>query len=83
MVAFDNEFIDKVNLPREVRERFLNGFNYKRSGDIQVVLKPGHLYSWGNNTGSTHGSWHPYDSHIPYSGWAGVFKKGKAIKSVT
>lgn len=80
LVAFDNEFIDKVNLPREVRERFLNGFNYKRSGDIQVVLKPGHLYSWGNNTGSTHGSWHPYDSHIPllWMGWG--IQKGKSNK---
>src|SRR5690606_29727739 len=35
LIAFDNEEISEVNLPLEVRERFLNGFNHKRGGDIQ------------------------------------------------
>lgn len=80
LLAFDNEEIEKVNLPREVRERFLNGFNYKRGGDIQVVLKPGNLYGRADGTGTTHGSWHPYDSHIPllWMGWG--IQKGKSNK---
>ncbi len=78
LVAFDNEEIDEINLPLEVRERFLNGYNYKRSGDIQVVVKPGNFYGYGNGTGSTHGSWYPYDSHIPllWMGWG--INKGRS-----
>lgn len=79
LIAFDNEEISEVNLPKEVRERFLNGFNHKRGGDIQIVLKPGNLN--GNqysSTGTTHGSWYTYDSHIPllWMGWG--IKKGKS-----
>lgn len=78
LVAFDNEHISEVNLPKEVRELFQKGFNYKRGGDIQIVIKPGNLYGSATSTGTTHGSWYPYDSHIPllWMGW-GV-KKGKS-----
>lgn len=80
LMAFDNDNISKVNLPQVVRERFLNGFNKKRSGDVQIVLKAGNLFGKENGTGTTHGSWHPYDSHIPlvFMGW-GV-QKGKSNK---
>ena len=69
LVAFDMDDISEVNLPTEVKERFLKGFNQKLSGDIQIVLKPG-LFN-GYQTGTTHGSWNPYDAHIPFvmMGW--------------
>lgn len=78
LIAFDNEEISEVNLPKEVRERFLNGYNHKRGGDIQMVLKPGSLFGSPNGTGTTHGSWYPYDSHIPllWMGWG--IKQGKS-----
>lgn len=78
LIAFDNEEISEVNLPMEVRERFLNGYNHKRGGDIQMVLKPGSLFGSPNGTGTTHGSWYPYDSHIPllWMGWG--IKQGKS-----
>lgn len=46
-----------------------NGYYPSRSGDIQVVLKPGYID--GGSTGTTHGLWNPYDSHIPlvWYGW--------------
>ena len=46
-----------------------NGYNATRSGDIQIILKPG--YYEGGNTGTTHGLWNPYDAHIPllFYGW--------------
>lgn len=76
LLAFDNEKISEANLPKEVRELFLNGYNTKRGGDIQIVLKAGYFY--GGATGTTHGSWHPYDSHIPlvWMGWG--IKNGKS-----
>jgi hypothetical protein len=46
-----------------------------RSGDIQMVLKPGYIE--GGATGTTHGLWYKYDAHIPllFYGWG--IKKGK------
>jgi phosphopentomutase len=43
-----------------------------------MVLKPGSLFGSPNSTGSTHGSWYPYDSHIPllWMGWG--IKQGKS-----
>jgi predicted AlkP superfamily pyrophosphatase or phosphodiesterase len=69
LLAFDCSDISAANLPSAVRERFLQGYHTKRGGDIQLVLKP--HYFFGGRTGTTHGSWYPYDSHIPllWMGW--------------
>lgn len=47
-----------------------NGYNVKRSGDIQFVLKPGYLTGY-MKTGTGHGGPYPYDRHIPlvWMGW--------------
>ena len=78
--AFDNNNISSANLPWEVRERFINGFNNKRAGDVQVILNSGYL-SWGT-TGSSHGTWYPYDSHIPvvFMGWG--IKQGRLTRDI-
>lgn len=69
MDAFDYHEMEEVILPAPVKEMFANGYNRKRAGDIQLLLKPG--YFFGGTTGTTHGSWYPYDSHIPvvFMGW--------------
>jgi predicted AlkP superfamily pyrophosphatase or phosphodiesterase len=76
------KFVDKAfpfenigTLPDFIRMQAMNGYNVKRSGDIQIIFKPG--YMGGRGIGTTHGSWNPYDSHIPllFYGW-GV-KHGK------
>lgn len=64
--------IDKMYaepLPEKQRTLFTNGFYRKRGGDIQLVLKPGYVAGWP--TGTTHGLWNPYDTHIPllFYGW--------------
>ncbi|HVZ26799.1 MAG TPA: alkaline phosphatase PafA, partial [Sediminibacterium sp.] len=52
-----------------LREKLANGYYPQRSGDIQVILKPGYIE--GEKTGTTHGLWYPYDAHIPlvWYGW--------------
>jgi len=70
--------LDKVGesaLPSPQKQMMMNGYNPKRSGDIQFVFKPG--YFDGGKRGTTHGLWNPYDAHIPclFFGW-GV-KPGK------
>lgn len=77
-VAFvaDMDKLSEASLPEKIKTMVLNGYNYKRSGDIQVILEPQWYDGYGYKTGTTHGAWNPYDSHIPlvFMGW-GV-KKG-------
>ncbi|MEJ0106281.1 MAG: alkaline phosphatase PafA [Bacteroidota bacterium] len=69
LIAFDSEKISEATLPQPIKEMFLNGYNAKRGGDILFIVKPGDFY--GGKTGTTHGSWYPYDAHIPlvWFGW--------------
>lgn len=46
---------------KAVRRSFYPG----RSGDLFVLLKPYHLLSGPLGTGTTHGTPHPYDTHVP------------------
>ena len=40
-------------------------FHPKRCGDVAWVLKPYYLYSPPVGTGTSHGTPHPYDTHVP------------------
>lgn len=71
----DMENIERAAVPEPVRSMAINGYNRKRSGCIQYIMEPG-WYDFGNAngitlTGTTHGSWNPYDTHIPllWYGW--------------
>ena len=78
--AVDLDKAAGANLQATLKERVLNGFYPKRSGDIQFLVKPG--YFDGGSKGTTHGMWNPYDSHIPlvFFGW-GV-NKGRSFEPV-
>jgi predicted AlkP superfamily pyrophosphatase or phosphodiesterase len=67
--SFSYNQMESVALPVALKEKFISGYNQKRSGDVQLVLKSGYFY--GGATGTTHGSWYPYDAHIPlvFMGW--------------
>lgn len=80
LLAFDNEELTDAHLPVQVKEMYINGYNKKRGGDIQIVVKAGNFY--GGATGTTHGSFNPYDAHIPllWMGW-GV-KQGRLNREV-
>jgi len=67
-------------LPETIKEMLNNGFNQKLSGDQQVILKP----QWfeGLQLGTTHGSWNPYDSHIPLLWFGWKVKPGKLNREV-
>ena len=78
--AFELKETGESALQAIVKERVINGFYPKRSGDIQFIVKPG--YFDGGNKGTTHGMWNPYDSHIPlvFFGWN--VPKGKSYEPV-
>ncbi|WP_448701104.1 alkaline phosphatase PafA [Mucilaginibacter sp. AW1-3] len=68
--AVDMQNAQTANLPEALRTRIINGYNIEHSGVIQIVLKPGWFDGRGG-TGTTHGTWNPYDTHIPlvFMGW--------------
>ena len=70
------------NLPlnSKIKDMIANGYFPKRNGDIQIVFKP----QWidGGSTGTTHGSWSPYDAHIPLLWYGWHIKPGKTNREV-
>ncbi|MFB5944864.1 alkaline phosphatase PafA [Albibacterium profundi] len=68
-------------VPALIRERIVNGYHYKRSGSIQIILNPA-WYGHGSKrpTGTSHSAWNPYDSHIPliFMGWG--IEQGKTSR---
>ncbi len=68
--AVDMEKVQDASIPEPIKTMITNGYNYQRSGQIQVIFQPGWLESYAR-TGTTHGAWNPYDTHIPliFMGW--------------
>jgi hypothetical protein len=73
--AFATADIMTVPINKTLREMLANGYNPRRSGDIQLILKPGYIE--GGATGTTHGLWYPYDAHIPLLWYGWGIKHGK------
>ncbi len=70
--------VDRANIlhepiPQFLRERVILGYDQRRSGDLLVITRPNVVP--GSNkpdyVGTSHGTWNPYDSHIPlvFFGW--------------
>ena len=68
--AVDMDRIGDSPIPEPIKQMIINGYNFKRSGQVQIIFQPGWLESY-SRTGSTHGTWNPYDTHIPliFMGW--------------
>jgi predicted AlkP superfamily pyrophosphatase or phosphodiesterase len=65
----------QVPMNEKIRNMVANGYFPKRSGDIQIIMDPGWID--GGPTGTTHGSWNPYDAHIPMVFYGWKIKHGK------
>ena len=76
----DLAHLQTANLPDQLRWTLTNGFNQKLSGDLQYILKP----NWfdGGPRGTTHGSWNPYDAHIPLLWFGWNIKAGRSNREV-
>ena len=77
--AVDVNHLADSPMPEFLKERIRKGYHAERSGDIFIVLKANTragLYK----TGTDHGVWNPYDSHIPlvWMGWG--IKQGRTTK---
>ena len=77
--AVDMQRVQFATIPEALRSRIINGYNLEHSGVIQVILKPAYFSGHGT-TGTTHGTWNPYDNHIPlvFMGWG--IKHGSLVR---
>jgi hypothetical protein len=78
----DMEAGENMFLPAPIREKIINGYNRKNSGAIQIIAEPQWYSGTPRGTGTTHGVWSAYDSHIPllFMGWG--IKPGVSNRSV-
>ncbi|MDP2453755.1 MULTISPECIES: alkaline phosphatase PafA [unclassified Kaistella] len=79
LFAVDMKKAASASIPEPIRTRIVNGYNWQRSGDIQVIYHDNWLPTY-SKLGTTHGSWNSYDSHIPliFMGWG--IKQGESNK---
>ncbi len=68
--VIDMEHMDRTPLPEPIRTMVVNGYYHGRSGSMLVIPNPAWFEGYGK-TGTTHGTWNPYDAHIPllWYGW--------------
>jgi arylsulfatase A-like enzyme len=51
-------------------------FRADRSGDVLIILKPGWMWSYGRDAGTTHGQPHDDDARVPLLAWGPGVKAG-------
>jgi hypothetical protein len=74
VVDFDK--VGNAPVPQKLRMMMANGYNFKRSGQVQIILNAG-WFEGSSKTGTTHGTWNPYDTHIPLLFYGWKVKPGK------
>lgn len=69
--AVDIEHIGEAPIPEPLKTNIINGYNSKRCGPVMILADPGWFGGNEGGTGTTHGNWNPYDTHIPlvFMGW--------------
>lgn len=67
--VLESEALGTAPVPEHIKSMLIRGYNVKRSGDFVVIPQP--TWKGGSLKGATHGTWYPYDAHIPlvWMGW--------------
>lgn len=79
--AVDMNYLSTAILPEPIHQMAINGYHSKRSGDILLLLNPAWLDAY-SKTGTTHGTWNPYDTHIPMLWYGWGIQKGITNRQV-
>ncbi len=72
--------IGTENITEHERKLLTNGYQQKRSGDIQVIFKSAILEEFPQ--GTTHGTGYSYDNHIPLLWYGWTIKPGKVYSRI-
>src|ERR1700744_4205777 len=61
--------LSSASVPQELKDRLINGYNRRRSGDLVILPRPG--WKIGSLKGADHGLVYVDDTHIPllFMGW--------------
>ncbi|MEP7278140.1 MAG: alkaline phosphatase PafA [Bacteroidota bacterium] len=79
--AVDVLALGMAPIPEPIKTMIANGYNFKRSGGVQVVLNAGWFEGY-SKTGTTHGTWNPYDTHIPLLFYGWNIRQGKTNREI-
>lgn len=79
LYAVDLKKVASSPIPEPIKSRIINGYNWQRSGDIQIVSHDGMLPTYAKK-GTTHSVWNSYDSHIPLIFMGKGARKGASAK---
>ncbi len=68
--AVDVDNVGALAVPEPLKSMIINGNNRKRTGHVLMVPNAG-VFEASKRSGTTHGVWNPYDTHIPllFMGW--------------
>jgi predicted AlkP superfamily pyrophosphatase or phosphodiesterase len=76
--VIDLTAINNSSIPYFLKTKIENGYYPKRCGSLAIIYQP----AWyaDANRGTTHGTWNPYDTHIPllWMGWG--IQQGETFK---
>lgn len=78
--VIDLENLAQNNIPRFLKEVMANGYYAPRCGTIGIIYQPG-WYSDGQK-GTTHGTWNPYDTHIPLLWYGCGIPQGETFQRI-
>lgn len=76
--AFSFKDLANASIPEPIKQRLINGYNPKRSGQLGFVPLSGHMGI--GKKGTTHGAWNPYDAHIPLLWFGNGIKSGSTFR---
>lgn len=72
------EEVSSATLPTQLKEKVINMYNPRISGDVMMIAEP----AWfsGGTKGTTHGSPWRYDTHVPLLWYGWKIPKGETVK---
>ena len=82
--AVDYKYLRTSSLPERLLNMAAMGYHPRRSGDILIITEPNYYMfgQWSSPVGTTHGSWNPYDAHIPLLFYGWHVKHGETSREV-
>ncbi len=79
LYAVDLKKVGESAIPEPIKTRIINGYNWQRSGDIQIISHDGMLPNYAKK-GTTHSVWNSYDAHIPLIFYGTGVNRGESAK---
>jgi arylsulfatase A-like enzyme len=73
--------LNNTTLDATMKNMLASGYYPSRSGDIQIIPQPQWILGFVPG-GTTHGSWNPYNAHIPLLWYGWNIKPGKTARKI-